>query len=100
MLTATKKVRFPGMLAGMKVPFRCYMVNSVIPMLWSKPSMVKAKVVMNLPEDKAQILGTWVDLDLTTAGDYALHILPVDERKDEESLLVQLPDDERRGRKS
>ena len=66
-LPATKKVKFPGRLAGEKVFFTCYVVNSSIPMLWSKPSMVKAQVVMDLPEDKAKILGRWVNLDHSPA---------------------------------
>ena len=92
-LPATKKVKFPGRLAGEKVFFTCYVVNSSIPMLWSKPSMVKAQVVMDLPEDKAKIL-RWVNLDLTTAGHYALYILPIDDQEEEESVMITLPEDD------
>ena len=59
-------VKFPADLAGRAVKFKSDVVNSSIPLLWSRPSMAKAGVVLDLPNDKAEILGTWVDLDLTS----------------------------------
>ena len=68
-----------------------HVVMSPIPLLWSKPSMVKAGVVLNLPEDKAKILGKWTDLDITSAGHHSLHIRP---QEVTEHSLVAMPEDE------
>ena len=40
--------------------------------------MARAGTVLDLPKDKAKILGVWVDLDLTDVGHYALDIMPLD----------------------
>ena len=91
-LAATKFVTFPAQLAGRRITFKCHVVNSGIPLLWSKPSMTKAGVVLDLPNDKAKILGLWVDLDLTTAGHYSIDITPGNLTK-EELCLLTLPED-------
>ena len=52
------------------------MVRSPNPLLWSKPSNVKAGVLLNLPEDMSRILGSWTDLDITSAGNHSLFIRP------------------------
>ena len=88
-LEAIKCVTFPGSLADNKVLFSCHVVKSTIPFLWSKRSMAKAGVVLNLPEDSALIMGKKVDLDLTSAGHYSLQILP----KSNENILLSLPED-------
>ena len=41
-LMATKQVKFPVKLAGREVMMSSHVVNSPIPLLWSKPSMIKA----------------------------------------------------------
>ena len=75
-LPSRRVVRFPAVLAGRKVNITTQVVASTIPLLWSRPSMKKAGVVLDLEGDRAKILGSWVSLDLTAAGHYALHILP------------------------
>ena len=84
-----KMLTFLGNLADNKVLFSCHVVKSTIPFLWSKRSMAKAGVVLNLPEDSALIMGKKVDLDLTSAGHYSLEILP----KPHENVLLSLPED-------
>ena len=49
-------------------------------------------MVLDLPNDKAEILGTWVDLNLTSVGHYAVDIMPRDNRAAEEVLLT-LPEE-------
>ena len=74
-------------MAGKNVTFESYVVNSGIPLLWSRPSMAKAGVILDLPQDRAQIFGEWIDLDLTSVGHYSLRILPTDE-----SVNMSLPE--------
>ena len=90
-LTALGKVTFPAQLAGKMVRISSYVVSSPIPLLWSKPSMVRAGVVVDLPEDRAKILGSWTTLDITSAGHHSLPILP---EKVTEHSLVTLPEGE------
>ena len=97
-LKAIKKVKFLENLAGKSVSFASYVVDSKIPLLWSKPSMAKAGVIINLPEDTAMILGNKVDLDLTSAGHYSLPILPQDRGITELNYFV-LPEEEEERKK-
>ena len=54
--------------------------------------MVKAGVLLDLPGEKAQILGSWVDLELTSAGHYALCIMPTEKDLSKlEKGLAKLP---------
>ena len=55
--------------------------------------MAKAGTLLDLPNDKAQIYGTWTDLALTSVGHYALNIIP-DELEKNESCLFTLPTDQ------
>ena len=91
-LTSTKVVRFPAMIAGRLVTIESHIVKSRIPLLWSRPSMKKAGTVLDLPEDRAKIFNQWVDLNLTTVGHYSLEILPMNKESVEEALLT-LPKD-------
>ena len=86
-LTSSKVIRFPAMMAGKNVMFESHVVNSGIRLLWSWPSMAKAGVILDLPPDRAQIFGKWINLDLTSIGHYSLRILRTDE-----SLNICLPD--------
>ena len=45
--------------------------------------MTKAGIVLDLPSDRAQILGKWVDLNVTSVGHYYINILP------QEQLSIQ-----------
>ena len=55
--------------------FISHVIKSGIPLLWSRPSMARVGVVLDLLEDQAEILRKEVDLELTTAGHYicAIH---------------------------
>ena len=54
--------------------------------------MAKAGVLLDLPGDKAKVLGTWVDLEMTSGGHYALFIMPVEkDLKKVEKWLGNLP---------
>lgn len=86
---------FPAVLVGRKVNIVSHVVKSGIPLLWSRPSMAKAGVVLDLLEDKSEILGKKVDLELATAGYYALFILPRDTKELEQSLITLLIDKEK-----
>ena len=48
---------------------------------------------MDLPEDKAKILGDWTDLNITSAGHHSLEIQP--QKEETEYSLVSLPEDEK-----
>jgi hypothetical protein len=97
-LKSLKEVEFPAMLAGRKVTMKCHVVNSSIPLLWSRAGMAKAGVMLDLPNDRAKILGNWVDLDLTGPGHFSLFILPV-EWKELETCLLTLPDEKKEKQK-
>ena len=45
--------------------------------------MTKAGLVLDLPLDRAKILGKWVDLNVTSVGHYYINILP------QEKLSIQ-----------
>ena len=92
-LTAMGKVTFPAQLAGNRVRISTYVVASPIPLLWSRPSMVRAGVVLNLLEHKAKILGNWTDLNITSAGHHSLEIRL--QKEEMEHSLVSLPEDEK-----
>ena len=95
-LASLKQVTFPAVLAGKCVMIKSHVVKSKIPLLWSKPSMTKAGVLLDLPGDRAKILGVWVELEVTSAGHYALFILPVEEKLTKvESCLMVLPKDDK-----
>merc|ERR1712004_32924 len=87
-LTSTKVIRFPAMIAGRLVTIESHIVKSKIPLLWSRSSMKKAGTVLDLPEDRAKIFDQWVDLNLTTVGHYSLEILPMNKESAEEALLT------------
>ena len=67
-LPSIKLVKFPAILAGRKVQIKSHVVESGIPLLWSRPSMAKVGTVLDLPADKAKIMGKLVDLNLTSVG--------------------------------
>ena len=67
---------FPAQLAGKVVRISNHMVMSPILLLWSKPSMVRAWGLLDLPEDRVKICSSWTALDITSAGHHSLPILP------------------------
>ena len=64
-----------------------HVVKAPIPLLWGKGSMKKAKVLLDLPNNKVKILGEWVNLNLTSIGHYAQDILPKDQLSVEDCLI-------------
>ena len=57
--------------------FESHMVKSNIPLLWSRPGMSRAGTILDLPGNRAKILGQWVDLNLMAVGHFTLDILPM-----------------------
>ena len=53
-----------------------HVVEVPIPLLWGKQSMKKAEVVLDLPNDRARVKGTWVDLVVSDCNHYGLNMLP------------------------
>ena len=64
-------VEIPCLIAGKTVTIRTDVVDSDIPLLLSKDAVKKAKVKLDLENDKAIIFGNIVDLDYTTSGHYS-----------------------------
>ena len=58
--------------------------------------MSQACAVLDLANNRAKILGVWVDLNLTTAGHYALDILPMSQEKAEECLVTRPTDSKKK----
>ena len=85
-LPSIMTVKLPGRLARKEVMFKNRVVKSNIPLLWSRPAMTQAGPILDLPGNRAKILGQWVDLTLMAAGHYALNILPTSQEKAEECL--------------
>ena len=52
-----KQVEFLAVLAGQKIYIISYLVTSSIPLLWFKLAIAKESVVLDLPENKGNILG-------------------------------------------
>ena len=52
-LPAIRKVTFPGRLANQTVMFSAHIVDRDIPILWSRPGMTRAGVVLNMNENGA-----------------------------------------------
>ena len=48
--------------------FKTQVVKSKIPLLWSRPAMSRAGTILDLTRNQANILGVWVNLNLTAVG--------------------------------
>ena len=59
--------------------FKSHVVKSNLPLLWSRAAMSRAGTILDLPRNRAKILGVWVNLNMTAAGHYCLNILPKDQ---------------------
>ena len=90
-LRSKKVVKFPGRLANRKIMFTSHIVDSEIPMLWSRTGMVNAGVVLHMSGEGDWIFTTWVNLKLTKAGHYAIHILPNGKEKTRPTAIPQPP---------
>ena len=70
-------VTFPGEIAGISCTFSTHLVpNSVVPFLWSRKSMGKAKVLMDLEKEEIVVLGKRIVPDVTSAGHMCINIRP------------------------
>ena len=96
-LPALKEVTVPAMLGGKKILITTSVVASQIPLLWSKPSMKKCGVVLDLRNDRAKIFVKWVDMNQTSIGHYSLDILPRENNEStiEENCFINMPNDRR-----
>ena len=65
---------FPAYLVGKRILISTDVVESDIPLLLSKSSMKAARVMLDLENDMATILGVTVALDQTSAGHYCVPI--------------------------
>ena len=93
-LKSKEKVTFPCEIAGVQCKITTDVVDSDIPLLLGKPSMKKAKVVMDLEHDKATIFGKEVDLQCTSSGHYCLPLedTEIDVPSDNISVLYAMDD--------
>ena len=66
------EVEFPVVIGVKKTTIRANIVDSEIPLLLSKASMKKAKLILNFNDDSAQILGQKVKLHCTSSGHYCI----------------------------
>jgi hypothetical protein len=71
---ANKAVTFPCSMAGVDVRLTANIVPSRVPLLLSKESMKKAKMVIDIGNDKAKIFDRTVQLDETSSGHYCIYL--------------------------
>ena len=91
-LPSISLVVFPARLAGKDIMFKSHVVNSDILLLWNRPSMTKAGIMLDFPHDKAKIFGKWTDLNMTSVGHYSIDILPRSAKSVEECMMT-MPED-------
>jgi hypothetical protein len=65
----------PASLAGNNVFIKTDVVESHIPLLFSLDAMKKASVVLHTKEDKAEVMGNMVNLNVTSCGHYCLPLI-------------------------
>ena len=71
-VTANRKVKFPVLIGRNKVSIESCIVNNEIPLLLSKDSMKKARVVLDFTNDTARLLDDTVHLICTSSGHYCI----------------------------
>ena len=76
-----KKVTIPAVLAGEKIKIKTDVVECDIPLLFGKPSMIKARVKIDFEKNCANILGKYVKLECTPSGHYCLPIFDIEQCK-------------------
>jgi len=94
-LKSTGVYTIPATLAGNKVFIKTDVVESHIPLLLSLDAMKKASVVLHTKEDKAEVMGNMVNLNLTSCGHYCLPLINdelVHVDTIQEAMKVDLPD--------
>ena len=67
-----EEVVFPVVIGTKKVKIKASVVDNEIPLLLSKASMKRARLVLNFQTDTARILGQKVRLHCTSSGHYCL----------------------------
>lgn len=65
----------PVRLVGTDVLIRCDVVNADLPLLLSKNAMKQAKIILDMENDTAKILGKTISLNLTSSGHYCVNLL-------------------------
>ena len=88
-LDSVKMMKIPAMIGGKKIMMKTHVVLSKIPLLWSRPGMKKAGLMLDLPKDRALIFGKWQELQTTSVGHYALYIVPMEGKP--ETCLLNMP---------
>lgn len=68
------KYTVPAYVVGHRVKMEMDVVESDIPLLFSKPAMAKVGVKIDAKNDTGRILGKDVVLNSTSSGHYCLHI--------------------------
>ena len=96
-LKSIKKVTIPCEIAGVCCNITTDVVNSDLPLLLGKPSMKKARVILDLENDKASMFGNDVDLHCTSAGHYCIPINgPEIDGKETIQVLFSMEDKDRK----
>ena len=89
-LKSTAKYLLPAQIGGHKIMIAVDIIPSDIPMLLSKSEMKLRGTTLYMLEDRAEILGTTMDLKTTSAGHYLLPLLETgDKDKDQENVAVE-----------
>lgn len=68
------KVKLPCMIGGMRAEIATDVVECNIPLLLSRYSMKRAKMIMNFVTDQVKVMGRVVDLLTSTSGHYLMPI--------------------------
>ena len=96
-LKSIKKVTIPCKIARVCCNITNDVVNSSLPLLLGKLSMKKARVILDLENDKASIFGNDVDLYCTSAGHYCIPINgPEIDGKETIQVLFSMVDKDRK----
>lgn len=91
-----KRVKFPVNIVGEKAYVTADVVNSSIPLLFSKKSMKKARMKLDMEKDVAIIHGKVVELGCTSSGHYCLPLKDEKEAwKKTEEIMLTLGDDDK-----
>jgi len=92
---AQKSVILPCVLAGKKIKLKADVVRCTLPLLLSKASMKKARMVLNLDDDTATVFGQKVKLNITSLGHYTLPVsYPASSQRIEFVLMNEISTDD------
>ena len=101
MYKSLSKVKFPVNIIGKRAYVTADVVNCSVPLLFSKKSMKRAQMKLDLENDIAEIHGKKVKLGCTSSGHYCLPLRDEKEtwRKTEEILLTLGSDEKEKQKK-